>query len=133
MRGVKTSGKASLIIIALALLACLVWLGSRPAEPDEPVGAGVPDTSRGPSFEVRVRMPRPARPFFGILPERLVARLDGAPREVGFDHASRGAHVGGVGRDRVEFSADGSLSGASPHNRLLLQKLNILPQAGLWV
>jgi hypothetical protein len=45
----KTSLKISLIIIALALLACLVVLRSRPDEPD---AARVSDTSRAPSFEV---------------------------------------------------------------------------------
>ena len=49
----KKSVKTSLIIIPLALVACLAWLGSRPAEPVEPVGESVPGTSRGPSFEVR--------------------------------------------------------------------------------
>jgi hypothetical protein len=103
MGGMKTS----LIIIALALLACLVVIGSRPDEPDEPVAASVSETSRGPSFEVHVVMPRSALPLFGILPEPLAARLDGTPREVGFDHASRGAEIGSVGHDRLELSADG--------------------------
>jgi hypothetical protein len=100
MVGVKTS----LIIIALALLACLVVIGSRP---DEPVGASVSGTSRGQSFEVRVVMPPSALPLFGILPEPLEAQLDGTPRELGFDHASRGAEIGSVGHDRLELSADG--------------------------
>jgi hypothetical protein len=106
MGGMKTS----LIIIALALLACLVVIGSRPDEPDErdePVAASVSETSRGPWFEVHVVMPRSALPLFGILPEPLAARLDGTPREVGFDHASRGAEIGSVGHDRLELRADG--------------------------
>ncbi|MBA3568857.1 MAG: hypothetical protein H0W28_05830, partial [Pyrinomonadaceae bacterium] len=72
--------KTSLIIIALGLLACLVWLvwlGSRPDEPDELVGESVSDTSRGPSFEVRVVMPRLGLPFGGILPDALVKKFDG--------------------------------------------------------
>jgi hypothetical protein len=107
MGGMKTSMKTSLLIIALALLACLVWLGSRPDEPDEPVGASGSETSQGPSFAVRVVMPRAALPLGGILPDWLVARMDGTPRELGFDHASRGAESGGVGHDRLELRADG--------------------------
>jgi len=107
MRGMKTSMKTSLIIIALALLACLVVFRSRPDEPDEPVGASVSETSRGPSFEVRVVMPRSGLPLGGILPDWLVARLDGTPRELRFDHTSRGAEIGGAGQDRLELRADG--------------------------
>ena len=108
MGGMKRS--LIIIIIALALLACLVVLGSRPDEPDQPdqpVGASVPETSRGPSFEVRVVMPRIHLPFFGILPESFEAQLDGLPRELGFDHASPGAAIGSVGHDRLELSAEG--------------------------
>ena len=107
MRGLKTSRKTSLIIIALASLACLVWLASRPGEPGEPAGASVSETSRGPSFEVRVRMPRAGLPLGGLLPDWLVSRLDGTPRELRFDHASRGALVGSVGQDRLALGADG--------------------------
>ena len=96
--------KTSLIIIALALLACLVVLRSRP---DEPVGASVSETSRGPSFEVRVVMPRSGLPLGGILPDWLVAKLDGTPRELRFDHTSRGAQIGSVENDRLELRADG--------------------------
>jgi hypothetical protein len=103
MRGVKTSGKASLTIIALALLACLVWLGSRPAEPD---AASVSDASRSPSFEVRVERPRIDRFLYGILPAKVEEKLLGGG-ELRFDHASRGAKIGSVGRDRLELSADG--------------------------
>ena len=107
MGGMKRYMKTSLIIIALALLACLVMLISRPGEPDEPVGASVSETSRGPSFEVRVVVPRSNLPLFGILPDWLEAKLDGTPRQLGFDHASRGAEIGGVGPDRLELRADG--------------------------
>ena len=103
----KTSMKTSLIIILLALLACLVWLVSRPDEPDETVAESVLDTSRGPSFEVRVGVPRSARPFAGILPDWVVGKLDGTPSELRFDHRSRGAQIGSVGQDRLELSADG--------------------------
>ena len=103
----KTPMKTSLIIIALALLACLaclVWLGSRP---DEPAGESVSDTSQGPSFEVRVVVPRSGLPLGGILPDALVKKLDGTPRELRFDHTSSGAQIGSVGPDRLELSADG--------------------------
>ena len=102
--------KTSLIIIALALLACLawlVWLGSRPDEPDEPVGASVSEISRGPSFEVRVVMPRGGLPLGGILPDWLVEKYDLTPRELRFDHTSRGAQIGSVENGRLELSADG--------------------------
>jgi hypothetical protein len=107
MRGMKPSMKIWLIIIALALvacLACLIWLGSRP---DEPVAESASDTSRGPSFEVRVVMPRSGLPLGGILPDSLVKKLDGTPRELRFDHTSPGAKIGSVGHDRLELSADG--------------------------
>lgn len=98
--------KASLIVVALALVACLAWLLSRPDEPDAPVGASVSETSRVPSFEVRVVMPRVSLPLGGILPEWITARMGGTPRELRFDHASRGAEVGSAGPDRVELRAD---------------------------
>ena len=104
MGGMKTSSKASLIILAaLALLACLVWLRSRP---DEPVGASVSDTSRGPSFAVNVEKPRIDRFLFGILPTKLEAKLFGGG-ELRFDHVSRGAEIGSVGHDRLELRAEG--------------------------
>jgi hypothetical protein len=99
--------KTSLIIIALALLAGVVWLGSRPNEPDDRVAESVSDTARGPSFEVHVVMPRSAQPLFGILPDSLAARLGGTPRERQFDHTSPGARIGSMGRDHLELSADG--------------------------
>jgi hypothetical protein len=88
----------------LACLVCLVWFGSRP---DEPVAESVSDTSRGPSFEVRVVMPRSGLPLGGILPDALVKKLDGTPRELRFDHTRRGAQIGNVGHHRLELSADG--------------------------
>jgi hypothetical protein len=103
----KKSMKRSLIIITVALLAGLVWLtwrGSRTAEPD---AESVSDTSGGPSFEVRVVMPRSGLPLGGILPDWLVKKHDLTPRELRFDHTSRGAQVVSVGHDRLELSAEG--------------------------
>ncbi len=107
MRGMKPSMKIWLLIIALALLACvacLVWLGSRP---DEAVTESVSDTSGGPSFEVRVIVPRGGLPLFGILPDSLVKKYDLTPRELRFDHTRPGAKIGSVGHDRLELTADG--------------------------
>jgi hypothetical protein len=98
----KTSVKASLIVVALALLACLVWLASRPGGPDAATGSGA---SRGPSFEVQVEKPRIDRFLYGILPAKLEDKLLGG--EMRFGHASRGARVGSVGPDRLELRADG--------------------------
>ena len=99
----KTSMKIGLIIIALVLLAGLIVLRSRP---DNPVAATGSDMSRGPSFEVRVDVPRIARPLFGILPTRLEEKLLGVP-QLRFDHTSPGAKIGSVEHDRLELSADG--------------------------
>jgi hypothetical protein len=102
----KTSVKTSLIIIALALLACLVVLRLLP---DKPVATSVSETSRGPSFAVHVDKPRLNRFLFGILPVKLEAKLFGnsAYLETTFDHTSRGAHVGSVRHDRLELRAEG--------------------------
>lgn len=100
MGGMKTA----LILLVLALLAGLAVIGSRP---EKPVAATVSETSGGPSFEVRVGFPRINRPLFGMLPESLVARRGGIPRELRFDHKSRGAEIGSVGSDHLELRADG--------------------------
>ena len=104
----KKSIKKSLIGIGLLLVASLVglvWLGFRPEDQDELVGADVSGTSRGTSFEVSVERPRMDRPFGGILPTSLEAKFFGG--ELKFSHASRGARIGSVGRDRLNLSADG--------------------------
>jgi len=99
----KTYIKTLVIIIGLALLACLVWLVSRPSGPDAATG---PDASRGPSFEVRVEKPRMDRFLFGVLPIKLEEKLLGGG-ELRFGHASRGAEVGSAGHDRLELRAEG--------------------------
>jgi hypothetical protein len=101
----KTSMKTPLIIIALALLSCIVWLmlRSRLGGPD---AASVSDASRGPSFEVHVEKPRIDRFLGGILPTKLEEKLLGGS-ELRFDHARRGAKIGSVGHDRLKLSADG--------------------------
>jgi len=102
--------KTSLIIIALALLACLVglvWFLSRPDEPDEFVTQTTLDTSQSPSFEVRVVVPRMGLPFAGILPDSLAKKYDLTPRELRLDHTSHGASIRSVAPDRIEISADG--------------------------
>jgi hypothetical protein len=95
--------KKLLIIIALALVACLVVIGSRP---DRPVAVSASRSSRGPSFEVQVVRPLSARPLFGILPAVLEAKLLG-DGDLRFDNASSGAEVGSVGHTHLELSADG--------------------------
>jgi len=97
MSGMKTP----LILIALALLAGLVVLGSRKGEPVAPSDA---DTSAGPWFEVHVVKPRSARPLFGLLPDGLFGL---PPSELVFDHASPGARIGSVEHDHLELGADG--------------------------
>jgi hypothetical protein len=98
----KTSIKTTLIIIALALLLCLVVLVWFVSRPDERLG---PSVSGGPSFEVHVEKPRMDRFLGGILPTAVEAKLMGD--ELRFDHASRGAKIGSVGHGRLELSADG--------------------------
>ncbi|MEK6337287.1 MAG: hypothetical protein AABM67_20385 [Acidobacteriota bacterium] len=103
----KSSRKTALIIVALTLLAgiaCLVWFGSRP---DEPVAASASDTSPGPSFDVRVVVPRGGLPLGGILPDWFVRKHDLTPRELRFDHTSRGAQIVNGEPNRLELRADG--------------------------
>jgi hypothetical protein len=105
----KASIKTSLIIIALALVACLVgfvWLVSRPDELDQSVSLSVSEASPGPSFDVRVVVPRLGLPFAGILPDWVVKKFDLTPSELRFDHKSGGAKLGS-GPNSVELSADG--------------------------
>jgi len=91
------SMRTRLVIITLALLACLVVIGLRP---DEPPAAGTSATSQSPSFEVRVEKPLSARPLgglFGLIPAD----------DLAFNDASRGAAIGLVGPDRLELRAEG--------------------------
>ena len=97
--------KISLIIFALALvlcLGCLVWLSSRPNK-GAPSLAG---TTSGPVFEVIIEKPRMDRPFFGIVPTKLEAKIFGVS-DLRFDQASPGAKVGSVGNNYVDLHADG--------------------------
>jgi hypothetical protein len=105
----KTSGKTTLIIIALALLACLLVLvlRSRPDKQAEPVAASVLETSRGPAFVVHVIMPRMGLPLGGILPDWVTRKFDGTPSEVRFDNANSGAEIVSIGSDRIELKAEG--------------------------
>jgi hypothetical protein len=110
MDGMKRSMKTSLIIVVLLLLAGLIALivfRSRPDEPDELLGESVSGASRGPLFAVRVVMPRAGLPLGGILPDWLVRKLDGTPRELRFDHTSRGAQIASAKPDHLELRADG--------------------------
>ena len=102
----KASLKISLITLALGLLACVIVL-MLVSRPEEPIAESVLDTSRGPAFEVRVVVPRLARPFGGILPDWVVKNFDGTPSELRFDHTSGGVRIGRVAPDHLELRADG--------------------------
>jgi hypothetical protein len=98
-----------MFIIPLALLiviAFLVWLGSRPNEPNLTIAERVSNTSQGPSFEVLVSVPRLGRPLGGILPDWVVTKMEGTPSELRFDHTNRGAHIVSARANRVELKAD---------------------------
>jgi hypothetical protein len=110
----QKSIKRSLIVIALALFACLVvlvlMLRPRPDEMDEPdelLRASVSKSKGGPSFELRVVMPRAGLPLGGILPDWFVQKFDGTPRELRFDYTNPGARIVSVGQDRLELRAHG--------------------------
>jgi len=104
--GMKKSRK-TLIIIAVALLAGIVWLVWLASRPDYAVAENVLDTSQGPAFEVHVVVPRGGLPLGGILPDSFVRKHNLTPRELQFDNASPGAKIGSVEHDRLELSADG--------------------------
>ncbi len=104
----KKSIKTSLIVIALALVACLVsivWLVSRPGDLDRPVAESASGTSEGTAFEVNVERPRMDRFLGGILPTSLEEKLIGGALR--FNHASPGARIGSIATNRLELSADG--------------------------
>jgi hypothetical protein len=98
--------KVPLIIVGVALLACLVVLVLLSRQ-DQPVAESVLDTSQGPAFEVRVIVPRMARPLGGILPDSLVRKLDGTPSELRFDYTNLGAQIGSIEPNHLELKADG--------------------------
>ena len=104
----RTSRKISLILIALALLACLVVLvlRSRPEEPEGSVAISLSDTCGSPVFAVHVIMPRMGLPLGGILPDWVTRKFDGTPSELRFDNSSPGAEIVSVSPDRVELKAE---------------------------
>ena len=102
----KKSLKRSLIIIALVLVACVVFLAWLAFRPDDPLAGSISDVSSGPAFDVNVEKPRLDRALFGILPTKVEAKLFGVD-ELRFGHASRGAKIGNVGPDRIELGAEG--------------------------
>jgi len=104
----KKSIKTLLILVALALatfLAGLVWLVSRPDEPNPADAESVSGISPGTSFEVHVERPRMDRFLGGILPTKLENKLMGG--ELRFDHTSRGAKIGAVAPNHLELIAEG--------------------------
>ncbi len=99
--------KTLLIVIALVLLGFFAVLGLRRERPDPPEESSSAEISGEPSFRVRLVMPSSARALFGILPAWIEDRLEGAtPRELAFDHKSRGAAVGSLATDRLELRDD---------------------------
>ena len=96
-----------LIVVALGLLACLFLIGWQEDEPHDLFGAGGSESSRGPSFEVRVVVPRLGLAFGGILPDPLEERFGFTPRELRFDAASPGAEIGAVASGRIALRGDG--------------------------
>lgn len=102
----KRSMKRSLIIVALVLVACVVFLVWFALRPDDPLADSLSDPSAGPVFDVNVEKPRMDRALFGILPTKVEAKLFGVG-ELRFGHASRGAKIGNVEHDRLELGADG--------------------------
>lgn len=94
-----------IIAVLVACLVCLLWLGSRP-DADDMARTGIANTSGGPSFDIRVDKPRTDRPFFGIFPTRLEAKLFGVS-DLRFNNASPGARIGNVAPNHLELSADG--------------------------
>ncbi|MHC5209894.1 MAG: hypothetical protein ACYTG2_04155 [Planctomycetota bacterium] len=93
--------KTWLIVIAAAVLVCLVVLES---QVDEWVAPSAADLPPGPWFELDVVKPRSNRPLAGLLPD---GALGFPPSVLHFDHASPGAAVGGVEADRLALGADG--------------------------
>lgn len=102
----KKSMKRLLIIVALVLVASVVLLVRLAFRPADPLANSVSDASAGPVFDVNVEKPHLDRAFFGILPAKVEAKLFGVD-ELRFGHASRGAKIGNVGRDRIELGAEG--------------------------
>lgn len=100
MRGKKILA----LIIALALLACIVALRLRR---DKPIGPKVSETSRligGPAFKVQVEMPAFNS---GRAPWEIPGAVLGYDHGPRFDQASPGAQVGKIAANHIELSADG--------------------------
>lgn len=97
--------KRALIIIALALAACLIFVVWFAARPDEQFSKSVSGTSVGTAFEVLVEKPRMDRFLFGILPTKIEAKVLGG--DLRFGRESPGARIGNLGANHLELSADG--------------------------
>lgn len=106
MARMKTWMKILSIIIVLAIIASFLLLRSLRDEPYEDRAESIAQTTGSPAFEMRVIMPRIGLPFGGLLPDWVVKKMDGTPRQLGFDSTSAGA-VGSAGKDRLTLTADG--------------------------
>ena len=94
--------KILVIVIALALLGCIVALILRR---DKPVGPSVSEAARligGPAFEVQIEMPAFNS---GRAPWEIPGVILGYDRGPRFDQSSSGAKVGKIAPDHIELSA----------------------------
>lgn len=96
--------KTRLIVITLVLLAAVAVFSLRRdrqrADLFEEIAGG--GTAGGPVFRVHIAVPPSGRAFFGMLPNWLEDRIEGAaPRELAFDQTSPGAEVAGLRGDRI--------------------------------
>lgn len=86
----------------LASVAMIVCFSLALYQPDRPVATIAPGTSSSPAFVVQIIRPRLGLPLGGVVPPRLF----GLEAHLGFDSASAGASIGGVGPRRVELRSD---------------------------
>ncbi len=96
--------KMFLGVAAVLVVAAAIAIINRPVKP---AADNILNASRGPSFDVRVAVPRMGRPLAGILPDWVVKKMDATPGELRFDHTTAGAQIGSIENHRVELRADG--------------------------
>ena len=95
--------KSSRGLLPMGLLIVAVLASLLAAyRPDRPVATIVPGSSSGPLFVVQIIRPRMGLPLGGVLPPQFL----GLDEHLGFDSASAGASIGGVGPGRIELAAD---------------------------
>lgn len=95
--------KNAILLLVAVTLAWWILVGNpfadkQPTLVEDPGGG-----EGGPSFQLRVLVPRLALPFAGILPNVVATYFDLTPSELVFDHQSPGAEWGYIGPDRLEL------------------------------